>query len=358
MRELELIAELRSLLGTADARVVRGLGDDAAVVRGRGYAVTSVDAMVEDVHFRRGQLSPTEIGHRALAGALSDLAAMGVDAGPLETHGAGLQAYLALGLPTGIELDEARALITGAARLAERFGVSIAGGDVTAAPALIVAFTVVGWTDDPGALVGREGARPGDLVGVTGALGGSAAGLAVVEGRLDGLSPELAAGLRERYATPLPRLGEGHALATAGASAMLDVSDGLATDADHLARASGVAIDLDASRLPLAPGVAEAALALAQEPTTFAAGAGEDYELCACVSPASRAAAEAALAAVGASITWIGEAIAVEDVGTGIGARQAGIDVREAETGARATRARFRNLPDADAGSGGYEHTF
>ncbi|MDE3133941.1 MAG: hypothetical protein KGL15_07745 [Acidobacteriota bacterium] len=139
MRELELIAELRSLLANTDPHVVRGPGDDAAVVRGSGYAVTSVDTMVEDVHFRRAQLSAAEIGHRALAAALSDLAAMGLPGG---------QAYLALGLPRGYELGEARALVAGAAALAQRLGVTIAGGDVTAAPALIVAFTVVGWTDD------------------------------------------------------------------------------------------------------------------------------------------------------------------------------------------------------------------
>ena len=152
MRELELIAELRSLLGAGGPRVVRGLGDDAAVVRGRGYAVTSVDTMVDGVHFRSGELAPGEIGHRALAGALSDLAAMGAPAG---------EAYLALGLPPGTELDSARALITGAAELARQLGVTIAGGDVTAAPALVVSFTVVGWVEDPGELVGRDGGAPG-----------------------------------------------------------------------------------------------------------------------------------------------------------------------------------------------------
>ena len=116
MRELELIAELRSLLAHTDPRVVRGLGDDAAVVHGRGYAVTSVDTMVEGVHFRSAQLSPREIGHRALAGALSDLAAMGLDTG--ESSGrdggeasGGTQAYLALGLPVGYGLAGARELI-------------------------------------------------------------------------------------------------------------------------------------------------------------------------------------------------------------------------------------------------------
>jgi thiamine-monophosphate kinase len=308
VRELELIAELRSLLGGGDPRVVRGAGDDAAVVRGRGYAVTSVDMMVEGVHFRGGELTPGEIGHRALAGALSDLAAMGAPAG---------EAYLALGLPPATELDSARALIDGAAALARELDVTIAGGDVTAAPALVVSCTVVGWVDDPGELVGRDGARPGDLVGVTGALGGAAAGLAAVEGRCDTLPTALAAQLRERYARPHPRLAEGRALALAGVSAMLDISDGLATDVAHIATASEVSIELSLDAIPLAPGITEVAAALGEDPATFAARGGEDYVLCVCASPASRPGLEAALAAssAGVTITWVGSVLASGPVG-------------------------------------------
>jgi thiamine-monophosphate kinase len=102
MRELELIAELRGLLGGHNPRVVRWLGDDAAVVRGRGYAVTSIDTMVEGVHFRSADLTPAQIGHRALAGALSDIAAMGAQPG---------EAYLALGLPRDSDADATRQLM-------------------------------------------------------------------------------------------------------------------------------------------------------------------------------------------------------------------------------------------------------
>ena len=301
MKELELIGALEGVLRREDPRVIRWIGDDAAVVRGRGYAVTSVDTMVDGVHFRSSQLTHREIGHRALAGALSDLGAMAATPG---------EAYLALGLPAGSRLEDSVALIAGAQDLAGRCGVSIAGGDVTRAPALFVSFTVVGWTEDPGSLVSRNGARPGDLVGVTGTLGAAGAGLELLDGTAT-LDPARAAALRGRYALPEPRLAAGIALAHAGASAMIDLSDGLATDALHLAQESGVRLELSLAALPLADGVSDVARALTREPAAFAAAAGEDYELCVCAPPATRTAIEDALAACdgGLPITWIGRAV-------------------------------------------------
>lgn len=302
VRELELIDALRQALAPAGPRVVRWLGDDAAVVRGRGYAVTSVDTMIDGVHFRSSQLSPREIGARALGAALSDLAAMAAEPG---------EAYLALGVPPGTEAANALELVAGARAVAERYGVTIAGGDVTSAGELIVSFTVVGWASDPGTLVGRDGARPGDLVAVTGALGGAGAALAVLDARASAPA-RCDASLRARYAAPEPRFTAARALAAAGATAMIDISDGLATDAGHLARASGARVELTLGSLPLEPGVGDVADQLQLPAAVLAATAGDDYELCVCVPPSARASAELAVSSQvgGPRLSWIGRIVA------------------------------------------------
>jgi thiamine-monophosphate kinase len=172
---------------------------------------------------------------------------------------------------------------------------------VVTAPALVVSVTVTGWAESPERVVTRSGAREGDLVGLTGRLGGSGAGLLLLGGLDAQLPDDERDALVQRHLRPEPRLREGIALAAAGAGAMIDVSDGVATDAAHLAERSGVALELRLADLPLAPGVEAVSRAAGRDPHELAATAGDDYELLFTVPPERRADSEAA-----AAVTWLG----------------------------------------------------
>lgn len=309
MRERQLIELIARRCGPPrDRRVLRGIGDDAAVVAAKPVCVVSTDSLVEDVHFTLSHYTPAEIGHKALATALSDLAAMGAEVG---------EAYLALALPGRLREEFSRELIDGVVDLAENHGVTIAGGDVVDSSALALTVTVVGWAENPERLVYRDGARQGQRVGVTGTLG--AAGAALLLESYDHEPPiPLAAdqrrALEQRLKRPRPRLREGLLLAESGASAMIDLSDGLASDARQLAQRSGVRLHIDLAALPLAAGVREVAAARGLAAEELAATAGEDYELLFTVDDRRVAEVEQALAAADCPVTWVG---AVE-VGTGV----------------------------------------
>jgi thiamine-monophosphate kinase len=277
--ELDLIAAIEATLSDRSGRLVRWTGDDAAVTRAGPFAVTSIDTLVDGVHFERATHGPRDIGWKALATGLSDLAAMGAEAG---------EAYISVVLPEGFV--DALELVHGMEELAASCGVTIAGGDVVRGGLLVVTVAVVGWAEREEDLVGRDGARPGDLVAVTGALGGSEAGRRALAA--GGSEPS---DLVARHLRPLPRLESGAALARAGASAMIDLSDGLATDARHVADRSGVALAVRLDEVPRPAGVT---------PEQAVTG-GDDYELLVTVPPERRQAAEAA-----APLTWVGEVTA------------------------------------------------
>jgi thiamine-monophosphate kinase len=280
MGEFELLARLRERLPEDGPRVRLGSGDDAAVTVPGGATATSIDTIVEGVHFRREETALRTVGRKALATALSDLAAMGAETG---------EAYVALGAPGDLGEDDFLALLDGLLELAAETDTTLAGGDVTRAPVLTLAVTVVGHAEGPEQLVTRGGAAPGDLLVLTGEIGGGAAGrLLLDDPSLATVVPESTADrLRARQLDPTPRLRSGRALAHAGAHAMIDLSDGLAGDAGHVAGASGIALCIEAGALPLAKGVAEVAAAAGRDPLELAASGGEDYELLAAL-PADR----------------------------------------------------------------------
>ena len=245
------------------------LGNDCALLDlGDTFLALSTDVSVEGVHFRREWLSLEEIGWRATAAALSDLAAAGA---------AAVGVLAALTVPAGEPAASFSALMEGAGSAVASVGGVVLGGDLSRGPLLSLAMTVVGRTAAP---AHRKGARPGDGLWVTGALGGARAALLAWQ---NGRQP--AAGARARFAHPEPRLDQGAWLVAQGARAMLDVSDGLASDLGHLAAASGVSVQIDLNLVPADPAALEEARRLGESPGTFAARGGEDYELLVAMPP-------------------------------------------------------------------------
>jgi thiamine-monophosphate kinase len=260
--EFGLIERIARLAGPARGGVVLGIGDDAAVLRLRRgeELVASVDAAVEGVHFRLDQETPRTAGRRAAVAALSDLAAMG--ARPL-----GL--LLALALPPATPAAAALALVRGVLAEARRAGAPLAGGNVTRGGEISLALTALG-AALRGRALRRDAGRAGDRLFVTGVLGRAA--LERARGRV--------------RSAGVPRIAAGRRLAAlAGAGACIDLSDGLAADLGHLARASGLAARVDPARLPLPAGFRAACARLGRDPLRLALAGGEDYELLFSVRP-------------------------------------------------------------------------
>jgi len=266
---LRLAAELTAGAGPADGVAV-GVGDDAAVlaVGGARLAVTT-DMMVEGVHFDLAYASPRDVGWRVMAANLSDLAAMGATP---------RWGFLSLGLRPGPTPALVEGLFDGMLELARTHGLRLVGGDTVRAPALTLNLCLIGLCESgPPAL--RSTARAGQAVCVSGPLGASAAGLAWLSAGRD-RADALAAPAVEAHLRPRPRLALGRALAASGRlGAMMDLSDGLASDLARLCAASGVGARLEAARLPVAGGAAELAPLVGADAVDWALRGGEDFEL-------------------------------------------------------------------------------
>jgi thiamine-monophosphate kinase len=241
-----------------------GPGDDAAVLRTpRGHVVVSTDLLVEGRHFRRDWVSAGDAGHRAAAANLSDINAMGGTAHSLT---------VGIAAPRDLPVQWVLDLADGITEEAALVGANIVGGDLTTATEVVVAITVMGTCEQAPVL--RGGAGPGDVVALAGRQGWAAAGLAVL-GR-GFRSPRV---LVEAYQRPQPPYAAGPEAARAGATAMIDVSDGLVADLGHLARDSGVAVDLDRSSFELADPMHAVGAALGVDPMQFVLGGGDDHAL-------------------------------------------------------------------------------
>ncbi|MDI3317658.1 MAG: thiamine-phosphate kinase [Bacillota bacterium] len=321
--------------------VVVGSGpDDAAVVRPpRGELVLTCDLMIEGVHFTRGTLGGYDLGWKALASNLSDVAAMGA---------APLYALVSLAAPPSTEIAFLEEAWRGMAELAREAGVRLVGGDTSTSPGGIFLDMCVVGSVPPGGAWRAALARPGQLLCVTGDLGGSAAGLALLQGRdrqeagPGAQAPQLAQpepaaapavpaaasatptppALRDpdqeavlaRHRRPRPRLAEAAALGPFGARACRDVSDGLAASAHLIAEAAGVGVEIEAEAVPVAEATRAVARRLGRDPLDWALFGGEDYELALAAAPEEVGALRAALEPLGTELTVVGRFLAEEGV--------------------------------------------
>jgi len=264
--EFGLINLLAKMAGGRDERLIIGIGDDAAAWQGdTSIQLATVDSLIQGVHFPTETAPWQEIGWKALAVNLSDIAAMG-----------GLPRYglVSLALPPETELDDVTALYTGMLELAKQYGVTIVGGDTSNAPMVIINVTVLGASPKKRILT-RSSAEPGELIAVTGSLGAAAAGLAMLTKKLE-FAPDTAARFRQAFFKPTPRITEGQLLLEQGVKTAIDISDGLLADLNQICKASKAGARIDADRVPVEPAVKTS---FGDKALELALTGGEDYEL-------------------------------------------------------------------------------
>jgi thiamine-monophosphate kinase len=243
-----------------------GIGDDAAAWRGDGAVqLATIDSFIQDVHFPSGLASWEELGWKALAVNLSDIAAMG---------GLPRYALVSLALPDNTEVSDVTALYTGMLELAGQFGVGIVGGDISRAPLVTITIAVLG-TSPKKKILSRFSAKPGDKVAVTGYLGAAAAGLEMLTKGLK-FAPSTTSSFRNAFFHPIPRIAEGQLLVEQGVKTAIDLSDGLVSDLNQICKASQVGARLEIERVPVEPGVE---VEFGDRALEMALAGGEDYEL-------------------------------------------------------------------------------
>jgi len=244
--------------------MVAGIGDDAAAWKNkRGLTLATTDCLVENIHFKPGQSSWRDLGWKALAVNLSDIAAMGGKAG---------YALVTIGLPREAEVESIIDLYEGIIELGNMWGVAIAGGDITSSEKFIISLTVTGNSGKH--LLRRSSARPGDIIAVTGNPGMAAAGYKLIE---DGIEEtETDAPLRQAFLRPSPRLAEGIAICASGSRTAIDISDGLVADLGHICNSSGTGARINTDLIPVHP---TARKIFPDQALDMALGGGEDYEL-------------------------------------------------------------------------------
>jgi thiamine-monophosphate kinase len=265
--EFRLIDRLAKMAGGGrDEQLIIGIGDDAAAWKGdASIQLATVDSFIQDVHYPSGTASWPELGWKALAVNLSDIAAMG---------GLPRYALVSLALPPQTEVDDVIALYTGMLELAREYKVTIVGGDISNAPLVVISITVLGSSPQQRILT-RSSAKPGELVAVTGHLGAAAAGLEMLTKKLE-FEAKVTAHLKQAFFKPTPRLAEGQLLLEQGVKTAIDISDGLVADLNQICKASRVGARIDTERVPVEPMVKAV---FGERALELALTGGEDYEL-------------------------------------------------------------------------------
>ncbi len=268
--EFGLIEKIRRIVGRTDPSVVLGIGDDTAVIDAPGdrYTLITADMMVEGVHFSLKYCSFSQLGWRCMAANLSDIAAM---------SGTPKTALISLAITPSCTVQNIESLYEGMRSLADEYAVTIVGGDTVMSPSgIFISITLLG-SVSKNLLTTRAGARPGDAIYVTGALGGAQAGLRILRGEA---RSKYGSALKEAHLVPHPRVREAIYLRQhAALHAMIDVSDGLSSEINHICSCSNVGAVLLTHAIPLAAGVKEIAAARGENAISYALDGGEDFEL-------------------------------------------------------------------------------